>query len=98
VWFLSHKITPEYLECIHLRAKVSNKHSFDHNFFVFPVKISKGETFLDHSELYSQNRIFDEALVMKSRMFRHAPDTIFMGFQPVFGTQTVVKLIITCSK
>jgi hypothetical protein len=31
------------------------------------------------SWLFSQNRIFDEASVMKSRKFWHAPDTIFYG-------------------
>jgi hypothetical protein len=62
------------------------------------VKIYIGETFLDHPVRFTQNIIFDEASVINSRTFWHAPDTIFMGFHLVFGPQTVVKLIITCSK
>jgi hypothetical protein len=60
-----------------------------------PVKISIGETVLDHPVCFPQNIIFDEASVIKSRTFWHAPDTIFMGFHLVFGPQTVIKLIIT---
>jgi hypothetical protein len=62
------------------------------------TKIYIGETFLVHPVLFSDNIFFNEASVIKSGMFWHAPDTIFMGLHLVFGPQTVVKLITTCSK
>jgi hypothetical protein len=62
------------------------------------VKISIGETFLDHPVRFSQNIFFNEASVIKSGMSWHAPNTIFMGFHLISGPQTVVELIITCSK
>jgi hypothetical protein len=61
-----------------------------------PVKISIGENFLDHPVLFSQNKFFIEASVIKSEMFWHAPDTIFMVFHLVFGPKTMVKIITTC--
>jgi hypothetical protein len=49
------------------------------------VKISTGETFLDHPVRFSQNKFFIEASVIKSGMSWHASDTIFMAFHLVFG-------------
>jgi hypothetical protein len=54
--------------------------------------VSPIEIFTDHPVFYSEIIIFDEALVMKSGMSWHAPDTIFMGFLLVFGPQTEFKL------
>jgi hypothetical protein len=58
--------------------KFSNKHNFDHNFFVlqsFGLKFS-GNLYTYYDYMFA----------------------IFMGFHLVFGPQTMVKLIITCSK
>jgi hypothetical protein len=62
------------------------------------VKISIGETFLDHPVLFSQNKFFIVASVIKSGMSWHASDTIFMAFHLVFDPKTMVKLIIACSQ